>query len=208
MAKKTKRAKRPKTKAKSKPGTITRWIIFLFLAGIISTSIYLLKQPDPSPKKKNIPPPKIQTKIKTKTVYVNLYFLDPDSDYLIPEKRKVVFKKGDIGTQAKIIVEELIKGPKTNSVQTIPSGVIIKSIKIKKDGLAVIDFSRELSRNHPGGSLAEMQTIYSIVNSLLLNISSLKEVQILVDGNSRETLKGHLELGSPLQSNPSLIKKG
>ena len=72
----------------------------------------------------------------------------------------------------------------------------------------VLDFSPELARNHPGGSLAEMQTIYSIVNSILLTIPSLKEVQILVNGQSRETLKGHIDLRAPLKANLSLNKKG
>jgi len=53
-----------------------------------------------------------------------------------------------------------------------------------------------------------MQTIYSIVNSILLTIPSLKEVQILVNGQSRETLKGHIDLRAPLKANLSLNKKG
>ena len=108
----------------------------------------------------------------------------------------------------KKIIEELIKGPKSTLIQTIPHGVTVRGIELKGNTRVVIDFSPELARNHPGGSLAEMQTIYSIVNSILLTIPSLKEVQILVDGQSQETLKGHIDLRAPLKANLSLIKKG
>jgi spore germination protein GerM len=197
-----------KFKKKSKENTVMRWIIFLSLVGLTAASIYVLKHPDlltMLPHKKKIPPSPI---MKEKNISVNLYFGDSNSDYLIPEPRRMVFQEGAIENNAKKIIEELIKGPKSNLIQTIPHSVTIRGIALQGNTRVVIDFSPELARNHPGGSLAEMQTIYSIVNSTLLAIPSLKEVQILVDGKSKETLKGHIDLRAPLKANLSLIKKG
>ncbi|MCX8012008.1 MAG: GerMN domain-containing protein, partial [Desulfobacterota bacterium] len=101
----------------------------------------------------------------------------------------VNFRGEDLEDQVKLIIKELIKGPKSNLSITIPEGVTVKGIQIKDNSTVIIDFSPELVSNHPGGSLAEIQTIYSIVNSILLNIPSLKEVQIWVAGETRETLK-------------------
>ena len=185
-----------------------RWIIFLSLVGITAVSIYLLKHHDlltMFPHKKKIPPAPIT---KEKNIAVNLYFGDSNSDYLMPEPRKMVLQEGAIKNNVKKIIEELIKGPKSTLSQTIPHGVTVRGIEIKGNTRVVIDFSPELARNHPGGSLEEIQTIYSIVNSILLALPSLKEVQILLDGQSQETLKGHIDLRAPLKANLSLIKKG
>jgi spore germination protein GerM len=157
------------------------------------------------PHKKKILPPPIT---KEKNISVNLYFGDPNSDYLMPEPRRMVLQEGAEKDTVKKIIEELIKGPKSTLIQTIPHGVTVRGIELKGNTRVVIDFSPELARNHPGGSLAEMQTIYSIVDSILLTIPSLQEVQILVEGQSRETLKGHIDLRAPLKANLSLIKKG
>lgn len=197
-----------KIKRKSKENTVARWVIFFFLVGITAASIYLLKNPElatkPIPTKATHP----SRLLKKKPVSVKLYFADTQSDYLIPEPRRVIFQEGAVKDNIKKIIEELIKGPKSNLIQTMPPGVVLRAVKLKGNALGVLDFSPELSRNHPGGSLAEMQTIYSVVNSIALNISSLKEIQILVDGRSLETLKGHIDIRAPLKPNPSIIKKG
>ncbi|WAC07629.1 MAG: GerMN domain-containing protein [Thermodesulfobacteriota bacterium] len=185
-----------------------RCIIFLSLVGLIAASIYLLKHPEILTKhagKKVVQPAPV---MKEKRFSIKLYFADTQSDYLIGESRSVIFQEGDTAGNVKKIIEELIKGPKTNLIQTMPRGTALQGIALKGTTLVVLDFSPELARNHPGGSLAEMQTIYSIVNSILLTTPSLKELQILVDGQSRETLKGHIDLRAPLKANLSLIKKG
>jgi len=197
-----------KFKRQSKKNTVIQWMLVFFLIGLTAASIYLVKHPDlltMLPHKKKIPPSPIA---KEKNFSVNLYFGDANSDYLMPEPRTMILQEGAIANNVKKIIEELIKGPKSTLIQTIPHGVTVRGIELKGNTRVVIDFSSELARNHPGGSLAEMQTIYSIVNSILLTIPSLTEVQILVDGQSQETLKGHIDLRAPLKANPSLIKKG
>jgi spore germination protein GerM len=197
-----------KFKRQSQENVVMRCIIFLSLVGLIAASIYLLKHPEILTKhagKKVVQPAPV---MKEKRFSIKLYFADTQSDYLIGESRSVIFQEGDTAGNVKKIIEELIKGPKTNLIQTMPRGTALQGIALKGTTLVVLDFSPELARNHPGGSLAEMQTIYSIVNSILLTTPSLKELQILVDGQSRETLKGHIDLRAPLKANLSLIKKG
>jgi hypothetical protein len=57
-----------------------------------------------------------------KRVSIKLYFADPQSDYLIPESRSVIFSEGDTAGNVKKIIEELIKGPESSLIQTIPDG--------------------------------------------------------------------------------------
>ncbi|MCD6352863.1 MAG: GerMN domain-containing protein [Proteobacteria bacterium] len=219
MAKKAKPKKKPKSKPRSKksPSIIIRIVIFLVLVGITAGSVYLIKNPEvvtrlsqkeKTRSQKPVVKPPSATPIKEEIVRVNLYFSDSDSDYLSKESRKLVWKRGDVKNQIRVIVEELIKGPEGDLFQTIPPKVAIRSISLKGKGTGIINFSRELSQNHPGGTLAEMHTIYSIVNSLLLNISSLKEIQILIEGEAPETLKGHIDCRAPFKSDLSIIKAG
>ena len=219
MRKKTGSKKKGKQKSSKKTGrgTIARIVIFLFLVGIVAGSVFLLKNPGmvvglpqkdkvAKTKKKVVHPPPPITKKKNASVH--LYFSDPHSDFLVKETRLMLWEADDVKGQMRMIIEALLKGPQGDVFQTIPPGVVVRDITLKGEGLGVIDFSRELSQNHPGGSLAEMQTIYSIVNSLLLNIPSLKAVQILLEGKAPETLKGHIDCRNPFQADRSIIKTG
>jgi hypothetical protein len=50
------------------------------------------------------------------------------------------------------------------------------------DGTAVVDFSTQLRENHPGSCRREQLTLFSVVNSLILNVSEIDRVKILIDG--------------------------
>ena len=73
--------------------------------------------------------------------------------------------------------------------------------------MAKVSFSKAFTADHPGGSSAEIMTVYSIVNSLTTNFPQIKRVQILVEGKEIESIAGHLSLMKPISSKPDLIKK-
>jgi spore germination protein GerM len=91
------------------------------------------------------------------------------------------------------VVEALIEGPESALTPTIPEGTRLLSVKIKGT-TAYVNFSGALADNHPGGSSGELQTIYSIVNTVALNFPEIEAVQILVDGGKRDTLAGHIRI--------------
>ncbi len=131
-----------------------------------------------------------------------LYFADENAQYLIPEQRKILVENG-IEKQS---VEELIKGPTVgNLYPTLPSSTKVNNLYIS-DNIAYIDLSSEIINNHPGGSAGELLTVYSLVFTLT-SFSNINKVQILVDGNSRETLVGHVDIGIPLERDDSWLKK-
>ena len=57
---------------------------------------------------------------------------------------------------------------------------------------------------HPGGSLDELFTVYTIVNALTVNLPAITRVQILVDGKEVDTLAGHVDLRHPLAEEPQM----
>ena len=134
-------------------------------------------------------------------VEVTLYFSDSQAMYLVPEKRKIP-QTSSLARQAVI---ELIKGPENSDLySTIPEGTQINEIYIADD-IAYIDLSEEIFKNHPGGSSGELMTVYSIVNTLT-EIPPIKGVQILVGGNERESLIGHIDISMPLLRDEDWIK--
>jgi spore germination protein GerM len=137
---------------------------------------------------------------------VLLYFSDSEGEYLIAEKRQIL-KKNVVKEEAKETIIELIKGPKEKLIPTLPPRTKLLTLQINDAGVAKVNFSSALSKDHPGGSSAEMMTVYSIVNSLALNFPQIKRVQILIDGKSIETITGHLSLRQPISPKPDLIKR-
>lgn len=135
-----------------------------------------------------------------------LYFMDPDSEYLVGERRKI-YKKGSVNEEAKELIEELIKGPKGDLIPTLPLKTRCLGLRVDEKGLAIVNFNKSLSKNHPGGSSGEMVTVYSIVNSLAMNFPEIKRVQIYIDGNPIETISGHLSLRQPITPKVDLIKR-
>jgi spore germination protein GerM len=137
---------------------------------------------------------------------VLLFFSDSEGEYLVGEKRRIL-KKNDIKEEAREAIRELINGPKGKLIRTLPPRTKLLTFQINDAGLAKANFNQSLSKDHPGGSTAEMMTVYSIVNSLTLNFPQIKRVQILIEGKSIETIAGHLSLKQPISSKADLIKR-
>ncbi len=136
---------------------------------------------------------------------VLLYFSDREGGYLIGEKREIL-KKDALKEEAKETVIELIKGPEGKLLRTLPPRTKLLNLQVNDAGLAKVNFNQALSKDHPGGSSAEMMTVYSVVNSLSFNFPQIKRVQILIDGKPIETITGHLSLSLPLSPKPDLIR--
>jgi len=134
-------------------------------------------------------------------VEVNLYFSDSQVMYLEPEKRKI----SQIPSLARQAVVELIKGPENSELYTtIPKETQVNEVYIADD-IVYVDLSEEIFKNHPGGSSGELMTVYSIVNTLT-EIPPIKGVQILVGGNEKNSLVGHIDISMPLLRDEDWIK--
>ncbi len=137
---------------------------------------------------------------------VKLYFSESAGERLVSEERKIIASP-QIGQEAKLILKELIEGPKDSSLNpTLPSETQIRAVYVKDDCFYV-DFSSSLKEKHSGGSTGELLTIYSIVNTLLENFPSQSQVQILIQGKPAETLAGHIDIRNPLSKNFSVVKQ-
>jgi spore germination protein GerM len=148
--------------------------------------------------------PERKTSLKERRT-VTLYFSGEEGESLTGEKREIL-NRGSAQEEAKEVVHELIKGPKGKLIRTLPPRTKLLSLQIDDKGVAKVNFDKALSKDHPGGSSAEIMTVYSIVNSLTLNFAQIREVQILIEGREG-SITGHLVLDRPIPSKSDLIKK-
>jgi spore germination protein GerM len=136
---------------------------------------------------------------------VHLYFSDKKNSFLIAES----WNPGHSENPAefgKIIVEALANGPRTGLMRTLPEGTTLNAFYVTRDGTAYVDISDKIRQAHPGGIKSELFIIYSIVNSLILNIPEIDAVKILIGGRDAMTLAGHIDLRFPFKANMLLIR--
>lgn len=182
-------------KTKNKKGYGSNWLYIVIISLLtLFAGIYLLikfsewKTPIPSATKEKITP--------EETRAISLYFSNPAGLKLETEKRDV--KKGEPASEIKETIEELIKGPSGKLIRTIPEETKILGVRFDKETVS-LDFSKDITTKHPGGSSAEIQTIYSIVNTVVFNFNDFKKVQILIDGKKEKSLAGHIDISLPLR---------
>ncbi len=138
---------------------------------------------------------------------VHLYFSDTDDSSLQAEERGLVLPNA-AGQGARKLIEALIEGPESPLIPTIPAGTKVLSVYTTEDGVAYVDFNRGIIENHPGGSRSELLTIFSVVNTLAVNIPEIKAVKILIEGHEAQTLAGHIDIRFPLRPNMEMVKQG
>ena len=74
------------------------------------------------------------------------------------------------------------------------------------DGIIYLDLSQTFTRPEEPTPLGERLAIYSLVNSFMLNLQSLRGVQILIEGQIAQSAWGWLDISTPLGPDLSLIR--
>jgi hypothetical protein len=87
-----------------------------------------------------------------------------------------------------------------NSPHILPSGAELRDVYIVDPGLAVIDVNAAFADGHRSGVLVEGLTVASLVQTLSANLPGITQVKILVEGRDRETLAGHADISSLLDT--------
>jgi germination protein M len=138
-------------------------------------------------------------------IKARLYYLSDDGLRLRTAEREVPLG-ADPAAQARSIVEAQIAPPPAGFVSAIPDGTSLKQIFISDKNVAYVDLSSDIVKNHPGGSLDEILTVYTIVDAITDNLPAVSSVQILIDGHEVDTLAGHVDLRRPLTRNPAWVE--
>lgn len=81
-----------------------------------------------------------------------------------------------------------------SSPHPLGAGSEIRDVYLVDPGLAVVDVNGAFANLHRSGVLIEELTVASLVETLSANIPGITRVKILVDGNQRDSLAGHIDL--------------
>jgi hypothetical protein len=141
----------------------------------------------------------------TEKVTVSLYFPGP-GEVLVPERR-VLDMGPDPKDRVRKIAEAVLEGPRQKDLgRSFPEGVAVGGVVLGSDGTAYIDLRSETLADPPSsGSLAEMQRVFSLVDSIALNVEQAPRVALLWNGVQRESFGGHLDTSRPFTADRSLL---
>jgi spore germination protein GerM len=128
---------------------------------------------------------------------VTLYFADPRWTRLVPEARQVPAAGGTVGAMG-ALVSALADGSREGHAPVLPQTARLLGAYLGNDGLAVLDFSPDLAQFSPGGASGEVLSVFAVVNSVAGNVPGVERVLILIDGQERETLAGHVKISEPI----------
>jgi hypothetical protein len=138
-------------------------------------------------------------------IKARLFYVADDGMRLAGVERDIAYGEG-ASEQAREIVAAQIAPVVEPLVSAVPAGTALRAVFLTQGGEAYVDLSREVATAHPGGTLNELLTVYTIVNALTVNLPAVTSVQVLVDGKEVETLAGHIDLRQPLAKNLSWIQ--
>jgi hypothetical protein len=138
------------------------------------------------------------TAADARKIKARLFYVAGSGRVLTSVERDVPYGEGLVA-QARAILTAQLEPVEAPLVSAIPAGTALRALFVTPEGDAYADFSRELVTAHPRGSMSERLTVHTIVEALAGNLSAIRAVQILVDGQEVDTLAGHLDLRRPMR---------
>ena len=138
-------------------------------------------------------------------IKARLFYVSQDGVGLTSVERDVAYGEG-ADEQAREILAAQIAPAVAPLVSAVPPGTTLRAVFITKSGDAYVDLSREARTAHPGGTVNELLTVYTMVNALTANLPAVTAVQLLIDGKEVDTLSGHVDLRRPLAKNAAWIQ--
>lgn len=127
---------------------------------------------------------------------VTLYFVDSkyietgdeSIEPMVVEQQKLLLEKEEEDDKYEETLELLTK-PTTEGMDTMVRPDMIDSVKVD-GGMAVVDFD---SDSLHGGSLEETYLIEQVVRTLIKSYEEISKVSFTVEGQTVQSLMGHLE---------------
>ena len=142
----------------------------------------------------------------TARITATLFYGAPDGVSLAPVRVDVPLAEGAVA-QGRQILGALLQPPPAPYRAVVPPGTTLKALYLTANGDAFVDLSADVSTKHPGGTQAELLTVYAIVNAMTTNLQGVQRVQLLIDGREADSVAGHVDVRRPLERDPSLVRQ-
>jgi hypothetical protein len=146
-----------------------------------------------------------EKKIGGETLKVKLFFFTEESDRMIPvavemaipEIREEIYRR---------FVDLLLKreGPR---ITPVPEGIEVQGLFfLAVPGMLILDFNENLINLFPGGTEAELQFVYFVVNNVCYNFKEIRKVKFMAGGNEIKTISGHIDMEQPFYPDDSYLQ--
>ncbi|HEX4956318.1 MAG TPA: GerMN domain-containing protein [Thermoanaerobaculia bacterium] len=139
---------------------------------------------------------------------VELYF--PGERTFLERERREIETTALPEDQIAAVVGALLAGPDDSGLAAVfEQPVEVGPCYLSPDGVAYVDLRSADGAPLPGlGSTQEIQTVYSLVNSVALNVNDVRRVVLLWNGTQPATFGGHLDTSLPLAPLRGLAPRG
>lgn len=105
------------------------------------------------------------------------------------------------------LLARLLEGPSVSGVRAVfPNGTQVDALFITDQGEAYVNLAMGQEFLPEADAATEFLGVYSLVNTLTLNIPGIQRVKILVNGAEGRSLGGHISLAHFFQTNMLIVK--
>ncbi|MFV0527807.1 MAG: GerMN domain-containing protein [Lachnospiraceae bacterium] len=132
---------------------------------------------------------------------LSLYFTNEAGETLEVESRRVYYSSNV--TLERVVVEQLVEGPKEGAYPTLPGDTIILGVTTAKR-ICYVNFNQIFSDS--ALPIQEKIPIYSIANSIIANCP-VDKVQISINGESNVTFRENMNLNQFYEKNDELVSE-
>lgn len=161
--------------------------------------------PDVSVEAPAVAPPATSEPAAGPKIKATLFFASQDGQRLVGVQQDVPLADGAVAQARALVAALLAATPAAPLATTIPAGTALRGVYLSEQQELFVDLDETVRSKHPGGSMQELLTVYSLVNTLSVNLPTVAAVQILIEGREADTLAGHVDLRRPLRKNDALI---
>lgn len=123
-----------------------------------------------------------------------IFLADPETDGFKVYTVKI-YETAAVANRVKQALLVLVAQPEEGYNPVVPDGTVLREAYVDPNGICYVDFSRNLTAAHRGGTTNEYLTVYGIVNTVLYNFDQVRGVKILVEGAEAPTIAGHIATG-------------
>jgi hypothetical protein len=179
------------------------WLVMSGLGRVLRTPA--AAPPDAAAEAPAVAPPAAAEPAAGPRIKATLYFGAEDGQRLVGVEQDVPLAEGTVAQARALVTALLMTVPAPPLAAAIPEGTLLRGVYVSDQQEVFVDLDATVRVKHRGGSTQELLTVYSVVNTLLVNLPTASAVQILIDGREADTLAGHVDLRRPLRKNESMI---
>lgn len=143
----------------------------------------------------------------------------PGGDGLLHARVREVPPSADPTETISRLVEELLAGPQGGQAAAggatgdglwppFPAGVTLGGAYLMADATVILDLVSADGTQPSTGSREELLMLYSLVDTVLLNVAEAERLVLLWNGGQPTTFAGHVDTTRPLTAKPELIASG